>query len=50
MPGDNFIHFIEEMGEPATSRTLPQPAAPDMKRLAQLSAKYGSELLGPLPK
>jgi quercetin dioxygenase-like cupin family protein len=50
MPGDDFIQFIQEMGEPATSRTLPQPAAPDMKKLAQLSAKYGSELLGPLPK
>ena len=50
MPGDDFIHFIQEMGEPATSRTLPQPAAPDMKKLSQLSAQYGSELLGPLPQ
>ena len=49
MPGDDFIHFVQEMGEPATSRILPQPSLPDMKKLAQLSAKYGSEVLGPLP-
>ena len=49
MPGDGFLHFIEEMGEPAVTRTLPQPAPLDIQRLVQLSVKYGSELFGPLP-
>jgi hypothetical protein len=37
------------MGDPATSLTLPQPAAPDMAKLARLAAKYNMEVLGPLP-
>jgi hypothetical protein len=33
------------MGEPATDRVLPQPAAPDEQRLVELCARTGIELL-----
>lgn len=43
--------FFEEMGEPATSRSLPPPSAgpPDLRRLEELAAKYGITILGPPP-
>ena len=45
-----FEGFVMEMGEPASARTLPAPSEPDMDRLTVLAAKYGIEILGPLPE
>ena len=47
-PG-GFDGFVLEMGEPATTLTLPAPSAPDMTKLMALAGKYGIEILGPLP-
>jgi hypothetical protein len=46
---------IREMGEPARELSIPpQPEAPpedaEMERLAAIAARYGAEILGPLPK
>jgi quercetin dioxygenase-like cupin family protein len=48
-PESTFGAFVREMGEPATSQVLPAPSKPDFARLAELSAKYGSRIFGPLP-
>jgi len=48
-PGGGFERFILEMGEPATSATLPPPSLPDMQKLMMLAAKYKIDILGPLP-
>jgi len=42
---DNLEEFFHAMGEPATARTLPVPAAPDERRIAELCARTGIELL-----
>jgi hypothetical protein len=42
-PG-GFEHFVMEMSEPV----LPS-GPPDMERLMSVAAKYGNEILGPLP-
>ena len=47
-PG-GFDGFVLELGEPASTLTLPTPSAPDMNKLMALAAKYGVEILGPLP-
>ena len=44
-PTDNLEDFFLGMGEPATERALPQPAAPDVERLMALTARTGIELL-----
>ena len=44
-PSDNLEDFFLGMGEPATERVLPQPAPPDMERLAALTAQTGIELV-----
>ena len=44
-PRDNLEDFFLGMGEPATTRTLPTPGAPDMDRLLDLTAQTGIELL-----
>ena len=44
-PSDNLEDFFRAMGEPATERALPQPAAPDENRLAALCARTGIELV-----
>jgi mannose-6-phosphate isomerase-like protein (cupin superfamily) len=44
-PTDNLEDFFLGMGEPATERALPQPAAPDVDRLMALTARTGIELL-----
>lgn len=44
-PADNLEDFFLGMGEPATERTLPQPAAPDEDRLVALSARTGIEIV-----
>lgn len=47
-PG-GFEGFVMEMGQRASSLTLPAPSAPDMEKLIALAAKYRIEILGPLP-
>jgi quercetin dioxygenase-like cupin family protein len=44
-----FEQFVIEAGEPAQSRTLPAPSEPDFEKLGAAAAKYGQEILGPLP-
>jgi quercetin dioxygenase-like cupin family protein len=44
-PRDNLEEFFMGMGEPATERVLPHPAAPDEARLAALTARTGIELV-----
>jgi mannose-6-phosphate isomerase-like protein (cupin superfamily) len=44
-PTDNLEDFFFGMGEPATQRVLPEPAAPDLERLATLTARTGIELV-----
>lgn len=44
-PQDNLEDFFLGMGEPATDRVLPQPAPPDLDRLAMLTARTGIELV-----
>ncbi len=48
-PAGTFGAFVREMGEPATTKTLPTPAPLDFARLGAVSAKWGSTLIGPLP-
>lgn len=48
-PG-GFEGFVTEMGEPASSLTLPDPTEPDMDKLMGLATKYQLEILGPLPR
>jgi quercetin dioxygenase-like cupin family protein len=49
-PGTGFVGMMEEMGEPAKERILPVPTAPDIEKLTRLCAKYGIDILGPLPE
>jgi quercetin dioxygenase-like cupin family protein len=44
-PSDNLEEFFLTMGDPATERTLPEPAAPDLDRLGPLCARAGIEIL-----
>jgi len=44
-PTDNLEDFFLGMGEPATERVLPAPGAPDLERLAVLTAQTGIELV-----
>ncbi len=44
-PADNLEDFFLGMGEPATSRVLPQPGPPDEDRLMALTARTGIELV-----
>jgi quercetin dioxygenase-like cupin family protein len=48
-PGTGFVGMMEEMARPALQRVLPEPAQPDMEKLARLCAKYQIDILGPLP-
>jgi quercetin dioxygenase-like cupin family protein len=45
-PNDNLEEFFLTMGDPATQRSLPVPAAPDLERLGPLCARAGIEILG----
>ena len=47
-PG-GFDEFVAEAGEPAAAPTLPPPREPDFEKLTRLAARYGIEILGPLP-
>ena len=44
-PAHNLEEFFLTMGEPATERALPQPAAPDVDRLVSLATRSGIELV-----
>ena len=44
-PAHNLEEFFLAMGEPATERALPAPAAPDGERLVTLANAAGIELL-----
>ena len=44
-----FERFVIEAGEPALARTLPPPSEPDLEKLGAAAARYGQEILGPLP-
>lgn len=50
MPGTGFVGMMQEVGQPAKARVLPEPAAPDVERLTGIAEKYGIEILGPLPE
>jgi quercetin dioxygenase-like cupin family protein len=49
MPGNGFVGMMQEMATPALKRELPEPAQPDLEKLARLCAKYQIDILGPLP-
>ena len=42
---DNIEDFFLSMGDPATERSLPTPAAPDLEKLDRLTAQTGIELV-----
>jgi len=48
-PG-GFDRFVVEAGEPAGSLTLPPPRTHDFAKLTAQAARYGIEILGPLPE
>ena len=48
-PG-GFEQFVVEAGEPATRLELPPSQEPDVEKLVSVAAKYGIEILGPLPE
>jgi hypothetical protein len=39
--------FFRDVGEPAAAVALPEPAAPDVARVAEVAARHGIELVGP---
>jgi quercetin dioxygenase-like cupin family protein len=45
----DFAEFIREASDPAPSDAQPEPAEPDIPRLATAAGRNGIELLGPLP-
>jgi len=42
--------FFQEVGEPARERTLPPPPTLDLARIGRVAAKYGIEMLRPMPE
>jgi quercetin dioxygenase-like cupin family protein len=44
-----FEGFPMEVGEPAKELALPPAEPPDMERLMEIAARYGIDILGPLP-
>lgn len=50
MPGTGYVGMMTEMAVPAKERVLPAPTAPDIAKLTMLCAKYGIDILGPLPE
>jgi quercetin dioxygenase-like cupin family protein len=42
---DNLEEFFFAMGEPAATRALPEPTAPDMERLTSLAGRSGIEFV-----
>ncbi len=47
-PG-GFEQFVLELSEPEPAPGVP-PAPPDMAKLMTVAAKYGIDILGPLPE
>jgi quercetin dioxygenase-like cupin family protein len=47
-PG-GFDEFVRDAGELAGSLTIPPPRAHDFQKLTTIAAKYGIDILGPLP-
>ncbi len=47
-PG-RFADFVRAAGQPAPGLTLPEPAPPDVERLATLGREHGIDILGPPP-
>lgn len=45
-----FDRFVVEAGEPARALSIPPPSEPDFQKLTTLAAKYGIDILGPLPE
>lgn len=45
-----FDGFVREAGEPTSELVLPEPSQPDIPRLTAIAARYGIEILGPLPE
>jgi quercetin dioxygenase-like cupin family protein len=45
----DFAEFVREMSEPADSDHLPPPSEPDLERVVSTAARYGMEILGPMP-
>ncbi len=46
---NGFVEFAREVGRPAERRELPPVEPPDVAKLAAVGARYGIEILGPLP-
>ena len=50
MTGDrDFAEFVKEMSKPAADNKLPEPSEPDLEQVVKLAARYGMEILGPMP-
>ena len=50
MTGDrDFAEFVREISQPAAGDDLPPPSEPDLERVVSTAARYGIELLGPMP-
>lgn len=45
-----FDKFVQQAGEPARERRLPEPAPFDPEALGHAAAQYGIEILGPPPQ
>lgn len=45
-----FEEFFHEVGEPAGSRTVPEPSEPDIEAVEAMAPKYDLEILGPPPE
>jgi mannose-6-phosphate isomerase-like protein (cupin superfamily) len=48
--GGDYAAFVHEVSEPATAPILPEPREPDLPRLVAAAARYGMDVLGPLPR
>jgi quercetin dioxygenase-like cupin family protein len=50
-PGPAHEAMFREMGQPAATRTVPEPLTipPDEAELAKVAAKHGTQLVGPPP-
>jgi hypothetical protein len=44
-----FEQFVIEMGEPTSNLVEPPATLPDVVKLSAIGAKYGIDMLGPLP-
>jgi hypothetical protein len=50
MTGDrDFAEFVREISQPAKGADLPAPSEPDLERVVATAARYGMEILGPMP-